>query len=82
MINGYTAFFNCRASDYDVPGLRLFILVGCGRSFLSVVWPTGVQLAVFFYSVSAPRDLHRRTAYRICEFSFLIRHGGYHIFFS
>ena len=26
---------------YDGPDLKLFILVGWGRSFLSVAWPTG-----------------------------------------
>ena len=48
MVDNYAAFFNCtpvdRASDYDGPDLKLFILVGWGRSFLSVAWPTGVQL--------------------------------------
>ena len=29
---------------------ELFILVGWGRSFLSVAWPTGVQLMFFFSS--------------------------------
>ena len=31
-------------------GIKLFILVGWGRSFLSVDWPTGVQLVFFFCS--------------------------------
>ena len=35
---------------YDGPDLKLFILVGWGRSFLSVAWPTGVQLMFFFSS--------------------------------
>ena len=35
---------------YDGPDLKLFILVGWGRSFLSVAWPTGVQLVFFFCS--------------------------------
>ena len=47
--------------------LKLFILVGWGRSFLSVAWPTGVQLVFFFCSgvsnLFSPRDLHRRAAY-------------------
>ena len=30
--------------------LKLFILVGWGRSFLSVAWPAGVQLMFFFSS--------------------------------
>ena len=54
MVDNYAAFFNCtpvgRASDYDGPNLKLFILVGWGRSFLSVAWPTGVQLMFFFSS--------------------------------
>ena len=45
-----------------------FILVGWGQSFLSVAWPTGVQLVFFFLlrvpvSYSAPTDLYRRAAY-------------------
>ena len=59
---------------YDGPDIKLFILVGWGRSFLSVAWPTGVQLVCFFFffffyfaseliSYLAPRDLHRRAAY-------------------
>ena len=35
---------------YDGPDIKLFILVGLGRSFLSVAWPTGVQLVFFFCS--------------------------------
>ena len=48
MVDNYAAFFNCtpvgRASDsYGGPDLKPFILVGWGRSFLSVVLdPTGV----------------------------------------
>ena len=53
---------------YDGPDKKLFILVGLGRSFLSVTWPTGVQLVFFSIapgsgSYLAPRDLHRRVAY-------------------
>ena len=70
---------------YDGPDIKLFILVGWGRSFLSVAWPTGVLLVFFFCSgvskLLAPRDLHRRTAYLICKSSFLIHHGGYHDLF-
>ena len=52
----------------DGPDLKLFILVGWGRGFLSVAWPTGVQLVFYFLlrvseSYSAPRDLDRRAAY-------------------
>ena len=58
------------------------ILVGWDRSFLSVAWPIGVQLVFFFLLPElvrylAPKDLHRRAAYSICESSFLIPHG-YH----
>ena len=35
---------------YDGPDIKLFILVGWGRSSLSVAWPTGVQLVFFFCS--------------------------------
>ena len=35
---------------YDGSDIKLFILVGWDRSFLSVAWPTGVQLVFFFYS--------------------------------
>ena len=54
MVDNYAALFNCtpvgRASDSMMPSTSLFILVGCCRSFLSVAWPTGVQLVLFFCS--------------------------------
>ena len=34
----------------DNHDIKLFILVGWGRSVLIVAWPTGVQLVVFFCS--------------------------------
>ena len=49
----YMSFYVCIALGvrlYDGPDLKLFILVGWGRSFLSVAWPTGVQLLFFFCS--------------------------------
>ena len=52
-ILGYTKYINAGRSGvrlYDGPDLKLFILVGWGRSFLSVAWPTGVQLVFFFCS--------------------------------
>ena len=57
MVDDYAAFFNCtpvgRASRlYDGPDIKLFILVAWGRSFLSVAWPTLVQL-VFFFSFAS-----------------------------
>ena len=39
-----------KAANNVGPDLKLFILVGWGRSFLSVAWPTGVQLMFFFCS--------------------------------
>ena len=52
MVDNYAAFFDCtsvgRASDYDGPDKKLFILVDWGRSFLSVAWPTWVQLVFSF----------------------------------
>ena len=52
---------------YDGRDLKLFILVGWSRSFLSVAWPIGVQLVFLVcsgLSVSYfARDLHRRACY-------------------
>ena len=46
MVNNNAAFFNCtpagQASGSMMALTKLFILVGMGRSFLSVTWPTGV----------------------------------------
>ena len=69
---------------FDGPDLKLFILVGWGRSFLSVALPTGIQL-VFFFSTelvgySAPRDLRRRAAYSVSPV-FLIQRDVYHDLF-
>ena len=52
MVDNYAAFFNCTPVGWasDGPNLKLFILVGWDRSFLSVAWPTGVQLVFFFCS--------------------------------
>ena len=60
----------------DGPDINLFILVGWGRSFLSVAWPTGVQLVFFFCS-----GVSKLFAYAICESLFLIHHGIYHDLF-
>ena len=54
-VDNYAAFFNCTPGGsgvrlYDGPDLKLFILVGWCRSFLSVALPTGVQLMFFFCS--------------------------------
>ena len=67
--------------------IKIFILVGWDRSFLSVALPTGVQMVFFFCSGvskllgAQPKDLHRQAAYSICESSFLIYHGIYHYLF-
>ena len=71
---------------YDCPNIKLFILVGWDRSFLSAAWPTGVQLGLFSFapelvSYWAPKDLHRRAAYSICESLFLIHNGFDHDLF-
>ena len=51
-VDNYAAFFNCtpvgRASDSMMAPTKLFILIGWGRSLLSVAWPTGVQLMFSF----------------------------------
>ena len=62
---------------------KLFILVGWGRSFLSVACPTGVQLEFFF--CSGFQFVIRLTGISIVgqltesvESSFLIHQGDYH----
>ena len=72
MVDKYAAFFNCMPVGqgvrlYDGPDTKVVILVGWGRSFLSVAWSTG-STGVFLLlrvsvSYSAPRDLHGRAAY-------------------
>ena len=53
VVDSCAAVFGCapvgRASDSGLD-IKLFILVGWGRGFLSVAWPTGVQLVFFFCS--------------------------------
>ena len=46
MVDNHAALFNCT----PVHDIKLFILVGWGRSFLSVALHTGVQLVFFFCS--------------------------------
>ena len=83
-IDNCAAFFNCtpvgRASDYDGPDIKLFVLLGWGRSFLSVAWWFNwwFSSAPELVSYWAPRDRYRRAAYSFCESSFLIHHGIYH----
>ena len=90
MVDNYAAFFNCtpvgRASDSMMaPDIKLFILVGWGRSFLSVAWPTGVQLVFFFCSgvskLFGAQGSPSRAAYSICESWFLIHQDVYHDLF-
>ena len=38
----------CNVKFFSSPELKLFLLVCWDRSFLSVAWPTGVQLVFFF----------------------------------
>ena len=47
MVDKYAAFCNCTPMGW-ASDIKLFILDGWGRSFLSVAWPTGVQLVFFF----------------------------------
>ena len=87
MVDNYAAFFNCtpvgRASDG--PDLKLFLLVGWSRSSCLLLFPPGSNWCFSFapelVSHSAPRDLHRRTAYSICESWFLIHQDVYHDLF-
>ena len=62
----------------------LKLLVGTGASCL-LLDPPGFNWCFSFapelVSYLAPRDLHRRAAYSICESSFLIHHGIYHDLF-
>ena len=77
MVDKYAAFFNCtpvgRASDSLMAPIKLFTSDGWCRSFISVVWPTEVQLVFFICSGGclAPRVLHRQAAYYVCDSSFL-----------
>ena len=50
MVDNYAAFGGSVVRLYDGPDIKLFILVGWGRIFLSVAWPTGVQLVFFVCS--------------------------------
>ena len=90
MVDNYAAFINCmpvgRASDYDGPDIKLLILVRWGRCFLSVDWPTGVQLVFFLlhrvsvsYSASGISIVGQLTESVVS--SFLIHPDGYHDLF-
>ena len=51
-VDNFATLFNCmpvdRASDYDGPDQKLFILVCWDRSSSSVAWSTGAQLIILF----------------------------------
>ena len=85
MVDNYAASLNCTVRLYDGPDIKLFILVGWDRSFLSVAWPTGVQLVFFF--CSRFQYVIQRPAISIVgqldsvESSFLIHQGAYHDLF-
>ena len=74
MVDNFAAFFNCTPASgsgvrlYDCPDIKLFMLVGWGRSLyvccLVHLGSTGVFLLLrASVSFSAPRDLDRRAAY-------------------
>ena len=46
----YSILYKKKRVESYGPDIKLFILVGLGRRFLSVAWPTGVQLLVFVCS--------------------------------
>ena len=53
MVNNFPLYLHACGSGVrlsDGPNIKLLILVGWGRSFFAVAWPTGVQLLVFFCS--------------------------------
>ena len=72
-------------APYDGPDLKLFILVGWGRTSCLLLGPPGSNWCFSFapelVGYSAPRDLHRRAAYSICESWFLIHQDVYHDLF-
>ena len=83
MVDNYAAFFNCtpvgRASDSMMA--PIFVLVGWDRSFLSVAWPTGVQLVFFFCSgvrmLFGAQGSPSSGSLLICESWFLIHQDVY-----
>ena len=76
MVDNYAAFFNCksvgRASDSMMASCLLLGPLGSNWCF-----SFAPELAGYL----APRDLHRRAAYSICEFWFLIHQDVYHDLF-
>ena len=67
---------------YDGPDIKLFILIVWSRASCLLLGPTGSNWCFSFapelVRCSAPRDLHRRAAYSICESWFLIHQDVYH----
>ena len=90
VVGNCAAFFGCapvgRASDSVVaPAWGCsFWLVGAGASCL-LLGPPGsgwcFSFAPGLVGCSAPRDLHRRAAYSVCESWFLIHQDVYHDLF-
>ena len=63
---------------HDGPDLKLFNLVGWGRSFLSVAWPNGVQLVFSFAPDRRPGIFIVGQLTESVEPSFLIHLDVYH----
>ena len=86
-VNNFVSLFNCtpvgRASDSMMARHKAIYFIGLGRIFLSVAWPTGVQLLVFFCS-SVPVGLFDTPGISRCrsqhvsvESSSLLHHSIY-----
>ena len=89
MVDNYATFFKLHAGGsavgiYDDPDIKLSILVGWDRSFLSDAWPSGVQL-VFFFCSGFQQVIRRPGIFIFGQLtesaSFFIHHGGYHDLF-
>ena len=87
-VDNYAAFFNCmpvgRASDfmYDGPDIKIFVLVGWGWSFLSVAWPTAVQLVCFVFAPGSSKLFGANGSPSLGGLLNLLSHrGGYHYLF-
>ena len=62
---------------YDGPNIKLFILVGWGRSFLFVAWPTGVfsfapDFSKLFGSQGSPSTVGQLTESVSLHFLFIM----------
>ena len=69
-VNNFAALLNCtpvdRASLYDDPDLKLFLLVVWDRSSSSVAWSSGAQLMIFI-CFRFPVVLFDRPGISICH---------------